>query len=207
MSSSTATSGVSRPARRVFKILHEGWYTVIETEPCTYCSSAYVAIKPPRDSGKHSWCVAVENEFSKDRGGQYYAHDSQPQPLVSGVADCGGGSVRPHTLCSVPTTNSAGTVSSSDNESYCTVLPVRCSTVPSTNIAAAYTGLPFPCALLLLFHLDADQGRMWVSACLPGRDSTGSVEVFPTSGGSVQGVCPAVQPLPHARLHVMLFDC
>ena len=207
-----ATSGTSSRAGPVFQSLHEGWDTVMEANTYTYNSNGYVAFKSLRFSGKHSWCVAVENTASENRGGgSYYSTSSQPQPLVSGVASlhtsCSlGDSLSPHTLCSVPTTNSAGTVSSSDNERYCTVLRLRCQIEASANTAPADTGLPFPCALLLLFHLDADQGRMWVAACMPGRENKGNLEVFHTSEGRLQGVCPAVQPVPHARLHVMLFD-
>jgi hypothetical protein len=80
-----------------------------------------------------------------------------------------------------------------------------CSIHPTANAAAADTGLPFPCALLVLFHLDVDEGKMWVSACLPGTGkSIGNVE-FDVAGEEFC-VFPAVQPVPHARIHVMRFD-
>ena len=196
--------------------LFDGWQTV-HPSPNTYpydasvlpCSDAYVAFKPALAKGKHTWCVALENTTTGDiprpSNGSVLL---QPQPLLVGVTKLtsDGNIASPHTFCFTATDN-GGKASSAAVPGYGTLeVALTCPVGKSANAAAAETGLPFPCALLLLFHLDADQGRMWVSACLPGKESMRNVEVSACKGASLKGVCPAIQPVFHAKLHVMLFD-
>ena len=129
----------------------------------------------------------------------------QPQPLLAGITGLGNeDSVSPQTFCLIGTDHRG---KGSWTGGLCTVkVDVTCPIETKANAAPADTGLPFPCAPLLLFHLDVDEGRMWVSACLPGRESTCNVEVPAFEGASLSCMCPAVQPVFHAKLHVMLLD-
>jgi hypothetical protein len=70
-------------------------------------------------------------------------------------------------MCYIPTLN--GKLASRAPNDSTPEVPVTCCIEPSANAAAADTGLPFPCALLLLFHLDIDKEKMWVGVCVPAR--------------------------------------